>query len=328
MTSDSDFADCYDGSWKLNALVTKVDTLFEQIQQDLKKVASILKAKERRNQSENVNDTDSLSTENESLSSNQSNNLFSTLRDYQTIGIEWLCSLHIHNLNGIIADEMGLGKTVQVIAFFLLLFERFEKRGPHLVVAPLSVLSGWEMEIARFGGDDIFVYTHYGEKSERENGIRSYYKYIRECFRGQRTFHWKSTIILTTYEVLIKDVSLFKVLTNGKYAIEYLVVDEAHRLKNRESIIYQCLTQLSIERRILLTGTPLQNNIYELWALLSFIFPSFFHGEEEWYDWFNRPFESDDETEKPSEIQVIGKLFVPFDVFSHSYILIYTHYRC
>lgn len=292
---EADLLDFRKRSNKLNGLVTKLDSLFSKVQHDLKKVYSIQKSKEKQNRSAS-DDLDSLSTENDSISSSQLYNLKTTLRDYQKIGVEWLCSLHIHGVNGIIADEMGLGKTLQVIAFFQLLFERFENRGPHIVVAPLSVLSGWESEISTFVGNQIFVYKHYGEKSQRESDLRVFYKYVRECLGGKRSFQWNSVVILTTYQIVIKDVHLLKMLCNGSSKLQYLVIDEAHRLKNRESILYRALTQLNISRRILLTGTPLQNNIHELWSLLSFILPHFFNEEEEWYDWFNLPFEADDET--------------------------------
>ena len=215
------------------------------------------------------------------------------LRDYQLGGMEWLLSLHSSGLNGILADEMGLGKTIQVIAFFCALKERFNVGGPHLVVMPLSVISSWKSDLNQFVPNGVDVYVHHGEKETRIINFRHWLKSINnEVISNLKSTNIK--VVLTTYDMTIKDVDLFKKIEKTNKRWVYLVIDEAHRIKNRTSVLYNSLKELNSKRRLLLTGTPLQNNLEELWALLAFILPNIFDDLKQFCGWFNSPFEFND----------------------------------
>lgn len=189
-----------------------------------------------------------------------------TLKDYQLDGLEWLVTLYQNGLNGILADEMGLGKTIQCIAFLSFLVEK-GIRGPFLVVVPLSTLANWENEIKRFA-PKLNVFKYGGNKVERAKIDLNKKKNVN--------------IILTSYEISIRD---FAKLSSINW--NYLIVDEGHRLKNNECILIKFLKRLNVSNRLLLTGTPLQNNLNELWSLLNFILPDIFHDLELFQQWFN-----------------------------------------
>lgn len=228
------------------------------------------------------------------------------LRDYQQGGVEWLCSLHNQRLNGILADEMGLGKTLQVLAFLCALWERKGIWGPHLIVMPMSVISSWKGDLKRFcNAEDINIHIHHGLKEDRHRDFESWRKRtfaakVRGRGRPSKAYvssncRWKISLVLTTYDLSIKDLSLFQKIGRGPCRWSYLVVDEAHRLKNRASILFGALERTNASRRLLLTGTPLQNNLGELWSLLSFILPDIFKDVQQFADWFNSPFKLDEE---------------------------------
>lgn len=188
------------------------------------------------------------------------------MKDYQLDGLEWLASLYENGLNGILADEMGLGKTLQCISLFCYLIEH-KVDGPFLVVAPLSTVRNWGSEFHRFA-PDVSVIQYVGTKDER--------KTIR------MNAQMKKTVVITSYEVIIRDFQRFSRISWG-----YLTVDEGHRLKNFQSILIQFLKKLKTANRLLLTGTPLQNNLKELWSLLNFILPDIFHDIDLFESWFN-----------------------------------------
>ncbi|KAF6072606.1 SNF2 N-terminal domain family protein [Candida albicans] len=189
------------------------------------------------------------------------------LKDYQMDGLEWLITLFQNGLNGILADEMGLGKTLQCISFLSHLIEN-GINGPFLVVVPVSTLSNWYNEIRKFA-PKIKVTKYIGTKQER-NDI--------DLLQQQET----TNIILTSYEISIRDFNKL-VKINWKY----LIVDEGHRLKNSQCLLIKILKKLNVSNRLLLTGTPLQNNLNELWSLLNFILPDIFHDLELFQQWFN-----------------------------------------
>lgn len=189
------------------------------------------------------------------------------LKDYQMDGLEWLITLFQNGLNGILADEMGLGKTLQCISFLGHLIEN-GINGPFLVVVPVSTLSNWYNEIRKFA-PKIKVTKYIGTKQER-NDI--------DLLQQQET----TNIILTSYEISIRDFNKL-VKINWKY----LIVDEGHRLKNSQCLLIKILKKLNVSNRLLLTGTPLQNNLNELWSLLNFILPDIFHDLELFQQWFN-----------------------------------------
>ncbi|QHO37179.1 Chromatin structure-remodeling complex protein SYD [Arachis hypogaea] len=198
------------------------------------------------------------------------------LREYQMNGLRWLVSLYNNHLNGILADEMGLGKTVQVISLICYLMESKNDRGPFLVVVPSSVLPGWDSEI-NFWAPDVHKIVYAGPPEER-----------RRLFKD-RIVHQKFNVLLTTYEYLMNKHDRPKL---SKIHWHYIIIDEGHRIKNASCKLNADLKHYQSSHRLLLTGTPLQNNLEELWALLNFLLPNIFNSSEDFSQWFNKPFES------------------------------------
>ncbi|CAG8498707.1 16172_t:CDS:10, partial [Acaulospora morrowiae] len=192
------------------------------------------------------------------------------LREYQLTGVEWLVSLYDNGLNGILADEMGLGKTLQTIAFLAYLWER-EIYGPFLIVAPLSTLANWISEIHRFTPTLPCVLYH-GTPEQRSH-IRS-----RRLKKLDHTF----PIVVTSYEIVMNDRKYLQ-----KFAWKYIIVDEGHRIKNLNCKLIRELKSYQSANRLLLTGTPLQNNLAELWSLLNFLLPDIFDDLDSFQDWFD-----------------------------------------
>ena len=196
-----------------------------------------------------------------------------TLTSYQLVGLQWLVSLYNNNLHGILADEMGLGKTIQTIALFQYLIDHKNNYGPFLVVVPLSTLSNWMLELKKWG-PRIKVLVYKGPPGHRK-------KIIVQALTSR-----KFNVLLTTYEYIMKDKQQL-----SKIHWSYIVVDEGHRMKNAKSKFSQILgLQYTSDHRLLLTGTPLQNNLAELWGLLNFLLPRIFHSVDDFEKWFNQPF--------------------------------------
>lgn len=192
-----------------------------------------------------------------------------TLRPYQVQGLNWLISLYENNLNGILADEMGLGKTLQTIAF--LGFLRYHKgiNGPHIVIVPKSTLDNWAREFLKWT-PDVRVLVIQGDKR------------LRHALINQRLMSCDFDVVITSYEIVIREKAAFR-----KFRWQYIVVDEAHRIKNEESLLSQIIRVFHSNHRLLITGTPLQNNLHELWALLNFILPDVFGDSQAFDQWFN-----------------------------------------
>lgn len=179
-----------------------------------------------------------------------------TLRPYQHAGLEWLASLYTNNMNGILADEMGLGKTIQTISLLGHLACDRGVWGPHLIIVPTSVILNWEMEFKRFL-PGMKVLTYYGNQKER-----------KEKRRGWNTENaWQ--VCITSYQIVLADQHIFR-----RKNWVYMILDEAHNIKNFRSQRWQTLLGFKAQRRLLLTGTPLQNNLMELWSLLYFLMPN------------------------------------------------------
>ncbi|CAF2217431.1 unnamed protein product [Rotaria magnacalcarata] len=195
------------------------------------------------------------------------------LKPYQLQGLEWLVSLYNNNLNGILADEMGLGKTIQTIALIVHLIDYKKNPGPSLIIVPLSTLSNWASEFQRWA-PDVGVIQYKGLPHVR--------KMLAQSIRTNRF-----NVLLTTYEYIMRDRSIL-----SKVPWKYLIVDEGHRMKNHHCKLTQILNTFYVHtpHRLLLTGTPLQNNLPELWALLNFILPTIFKCATTFTDWFNAPF--------------------------------------
>ncbi|KAK9670004.1 hypothetical protein RND81_13G169900 [Saponaria officinalis] len=220
------------------------------------------------------------------------------LKSYQIKGVKWLISLWQNGLNGILADQMGLGKTIQTIGFLAHLKGK-GLDGPYMVIAPLSTLSNWVNEISRFT-PSLKAIIYHGDKKER-NALRLKHmpKKIGPNF----------PIVITSYEIALFDAK--KYLRHYKW--KYVVVDEGHRLKNANCKLLKELKHLPIENKLLLTGTPLQNNLAELWSLLNFILPDIFSSHEEFESWFDLSGRCAneavrEETEEKRRLQVVAKL--------------------
>eukprot|EP01138_Halocafeteria_seosinensis_P010273 gb/GECG01010491.1/.p1 GENE.gb/GECG01010491.1/~~gb/GECG01010491.1/.p1 ORF type:complete len:634 (+),score=86.20 gb/GECG01010491.1/:1-1902(+) len=195
------------------------------------------------------------------------------LKQYQLEGLEWMVSLYNNNLNGILADEMGLGKTIQAVALLCYLMEVKNNKGPFLVCVPLSTMSNWYNEFCRWA-PDIKVVKYKGTPNAR-----------KEIYRDQMQ-HGLYNVLLTTYEFAMKD----KARLRATYW-QYIIIDEGHRMKNARSKFSQILGQEYRSRnRLLLTGTPLQNSLPELWSLLNFLLPKIFNSVENFEEWFSKPF--------------------------------------
>ncbi|XP_045708240.1 probable global transcription activator SNF2L1 isoform X4 [Phyllostomus hastatus] len=191
------------------------------------------------------------------------------LRDYQIRGLNWLISLYENGVNGILADEMGLGKTLQTIALLGYLKHYRNIPGPHMVLVPKSTLHNWMNEFKRWV-PSLRVICFIGDKDARAAFIRD------EMMPGE----WD--VCVTSYEVVIKEKSVFK-----KFHWRYLVIDEAHRIKNEKSKLSEIVREFKSTNRLLLTGTPLQNNLHELWALLNFLLPDVFNSADDFDSWFD-----------------------------------------
>ncbi|KAF2453474.1 SNF2 family N-terminal domain-containing protein, partial [Lineolata rhizophorae] len=178
-----------------------------------------------------------------------------TLREYQHDGLDWLAGLYAGNTNGILADEMGLGKTIQTIALLAHLAVEHEVWGPHLVVVPTSVMLNWEMEFKKWC-PGFKILTYYGTIEER--------KRKREGWMNNDLWN----VCITSYQLILQDAAAFK-----KRRWYYLILDEAHNIKNFQTQRWQTLLTFKTQKRLLLTGTPLQNNLSELWSLLFFLMP-------------------------------------------------------
>ncbi|XP_054904476.1 chromodomain-helicase-DNA-binding protein 1-like isoform X1 [Poeciliopsis prolifica] len=183
------------------------------------------------------------------------------LRAYQLDGVQWLSQSLKCQQGCILGDEMGLGKTCQTISLLVYQSGALGKKGPFLVLSPLSVMENWRKELESFA-PSLTVLCYKGDKERRA-----------EIQREQTAQNFQ--VLLTTYELCLRDASFLK-----RWRWEVLVVDEAHRLKNQNSLLHKTLTEFSVGFRLLLTGTPIQNNLQELYSLLSFIQPSIFTPEE------------------------------------------------
>lgn len=195
-----------------------------------------------------------------------------TLKEYQIKGLQWMLSLYNNNLNGILADEMGLGKTIQTISLVTYLIERKQQYGPYLVIVPLSTLTNWNLEFEKWA-PSVSRVVYKGPPNAR--------KQQQEKIR-QGTFQ----VLLTTYEYIIKDRPIL-----SKIKWFHMIIDEGHRMKNSNSKLSATISQYYHTRfRLILTGTPLQNNLSELWAMLNFVLPNIFKSVKTFDEWFNTPF--------------------------------------
>ncbi|KAI9089885.1 hypothetical protein K1719_028855 [Acacia pycnantha] len=198
-----------------------------------------------------------------------------TLRDYQLVGLQWMLSLYNNKLNGILADEMGLGKTVQVMALIAYLMEFKGNYGPHLIIVPNAVLVNWKSEFYNWLPSVSCIF-YVGAKDQRSKLF------------SQEVCALKFNVLVTTYEFIMYDRTKL-----SKIDWKYIIIDEAQRMKDRESVLARDLDRYRCQRRLLLTGTPLQNDLKELWSLLNLLLPEVFDNRKAFHDWFSKPFQKE-----------------------------------
>ncbi|XP_019855875.1 PREDICTED: chromodomain-helicase-DNA-binding protein 5-like isoform X1 [Amphimedon queenslandica] len=211
-----------------------------------------------------------------------------TLHPYQLEGINWIRFSWAQNTNTILADEMGLGKTIQTISFLYSLVKEGHTNGPFLISAPLSTIINWEREF-EFWAPDLYVVTYHGSKDNRAIIREHEFSFVSGAVKGtskqlqrvKKDLPIKFNVLLTSYEYVSVDAT---VLQSINWAV--LVVDEAHRLKNNQSKFFRVLSQYKIKYKLLLTGTPLQNNLEELFHLLNFLSRDNFNSLEEFQEEF------------------------------------------
>ncbi|KAK8557470.1 hypothetical protein V6N13_013741 [Hibiscus sabdariffa] len=212
------------------------------------------------------------------------------MRDYQLAGLNWLIRLYENGINGILADEMGLGKTLQTISLLGYLHEYRGITGPHMVVAPKSTLGNWVNEIRRFC-PVLRTVKFLGNPEER--------RYIRE----ELLVAGKFDVCVTSFEMAIKEKTAL-----CRFSWRYIIIDEAHRIKNENSLLSKTMRLYNTNYRLLITGTPLQNNLHELWALLNFLLPEIFSSAETFDEWFQISGENDEQ----EVVQQLHKVLRPF----------------
>eukprot|EP01028_Stygiella_incarcerata_P005798 TRINITY_DN24069_c0_g1_i3.p1 TRINITY_DN24069_c0_g1~~TRINITY_DN24069_c0_g1_i3.p1 ORF type:complete len:1230 (-),score=366.03 TRINITY_DN24069_c0_g1_i3:357-3707(-) len=227
------------------------------------------------------------------------------LKPYQMKGVSWLISLYEQGINGILADEMGLGKTVQTVCFLSYLSEVKGIWGPFLIIAPTSTLHNWRQEIMRFC-PHYKVLPYWGVEKER--------KILRQCWKPRSLYRKDAAIhvVVTSYRRVVNDEKHFQ-----RVKWQYLILDEAHAIKSTRSQRWKTLLGFPGRNRLLLTGTPIQNNMAELWALLHFIMPTLFDDHEEFSSWFARNIESHADAKKKSsldqhQLQRLHMILKPF----------------
>lgn len=208
------------------------------------------------------------------------------LREYQMQGLNWLIHLYDNGINGILADEMGLGKTLQTISLLAYLREYRGITGPHMIIVPKSTLHNWLAEFRRWCPVIKAVKFH-GNAEERQHQ------------KDSMVQPGKFDVVVTSYEMIIKEKNHWK-----KFHWRYIIIDEAHRIKNENSILSKVVRMLRTNYRLLITGTPLQNNLHELWALLNFLLPEIFSSAEKFDEWF----QIGDGGGKEAEAEVVQQL--------------------
>lgn len=207
------------------------------------------------------------------------------------IGLKWLAELHRHGLNALLADEMGLGKTIQTIALFAYLASAFNDWGPHLIIVPTSVVLNWELECKKWL-PGFAVLSYYGAARER--------RLKRVGWSKPHAFN----VCVTSYQIALQDFNVFR-----RKRWRYLVLDEAQAIKNWKSQRWQRISQINSAHRLLLTGTPLQNRLEELWSLMNFLQPNMFESLPTFLRSFSDPLMGMIEGSRAYDSRAINRLY-------------------
>ncbi|EEH54836.1 SNF2 super family [Micromonas pusilla CCMP1545] len=216
---------------------------------------------------------------------------FGKMREYQLAGLNWMIRLFDHGINGILADEMGLGKTLQTISLLGYLSEYRGITGPHMVVVPKSTLGNWMNEFKRWC-PMIRAFKFHGNAEQRQ------------AQKDEYMHAGGFDVLVTSYEMIIKEKNALK-----KFHWRYCIIDEAHRIKNENSRLSKTMRMFSCNNRLLITGTPLQNNLHELWALLNFLLPEVFGSAGQFEEWFGT---GEEGAENVEVVQQLHKVLRPF----------------
>jgi len=209
-----------------------------------------------------------------------------TLRDYQKFGLNWLMFLRDFRFGGILADDMGLGKTIQTLSLLLRLKEGRKLKKPALIIVPTSLLGNWKAEIEKFTPDLKYI-SVYG--SDRGAKFREILKY---------------DVVFTTYNLIVKDFEIYQ-----KHQFEYIILDEAQKIKNPNTKSTQLIKQLNSNYKLALSGTPIENHLGELWSIFSFVMPGFLGSLKTFKQAFQNPIEK----EKNEEVRKkLNKKVSPF----------------
>eukprot|EP00831_Metopus_contortus_P071196 TRINITY_DN6507_c0_g1_i5.p1 TRINITY_DN6507_c0_g1~~TRINITY_DN6507_c0_g1_i5.p1 ORF type:complete len:363 (-),score=49.23 TRINITY_DN6507_c0_g1_i5:319-1407(-) len=214
------------------------------------------------------------------------------LKSYQLEGVSWILTLNKKNLNGILADEMGLGKTIQTISTIaeqedaLGIEERMRRTSFHIIIVPKITLINWENEFRKWL-PSARVFRFYGSKEERE------------LMKAKTLKEGNFDVIITTYDIVRKENYA---LTRLKY--DFMVIDEAQNIKNSQSVLSQVIRKFTTNHKLLLTGTPLQNSLQELWSLLNFLMPTIFDSSAD----FNETFKIDPINQAQKEAEVVKQI--------------------
>ena len=209
-----------------------------------------------------------------------------TLRDYQKLGFKWLKTLSVYGLGGILADDMGLGKTLQVIT--LLQYEKQTSGScTSVVVVPTSLIYNWCSEVHKFA-PELTITAIVGNKAERENLIKS---------------ALSSDILVTSYALIRRDIDSYK-----NFSFRYCIIDEAQHIKNPASQAAKAVKQLISNHKLALTGTPMENNLTELWSVFDFILPGYMHSHSKFVEKYEGPISKGD----TSALSSLSKQLKPF----------------
>ncbi|MFK5892888.1 MAG: DEAD/DEAH box helicase [Pseudomonadota bacterium] len=215
------------------------------------------------------------------------NGLVYPLRDYQKEGLNWLAFLKKYRFNGILADDMGLGKTLQILACLLRLKEKGQLDKPSIVVVPTSLVHNWKNEAEKFTPDLKTLIIYGIDRVKMFDHVAT------------------SDLIITTYGNIRNDYHRYV-----PQPLKYIIVDEAHNIKNHKTKSYKALMKLKSENRICVSGTPIENNLGELWSLMNFVMPGFLNNENQFNKLYRHPIEKHGSNEAQLELNKRIKPFI------------------